>query len=114
MDNCIPTKEVRCYPNNKPWVTSDLKTQLNEKKKAFRSGDQAELKRVQRELKHSISSCSITKNNYRRKLEYKLENNNTRDVWSGMRGITDFQRKGGDAAEGNEQQANKFNLFFFF
>ncbi|KAK0132218.1 hypothetical protein N1851_032982 [Merluccius polli] len=24
IDNTIPTKEVRCYPNNKPWVTSDL------------------------------------------------------------------------------------------
>ncbi|XP_040886592.1 uncharacterized protein LOC121176566 isoform X1 [Toxotes jaculatrix] len=22
-DNSIPTKKVRCYPNNKPWVTSD-------------------------------------------------------------------------------------------
>ena len=35
----FPTKEVRYYPNNKPWVTSDLKAQLNEKKRAFRSGD---------------------------------------------------------------------------
>ena len=109
MDNTIPTKEVRCYPNNKPWVTSDLKALLNEKKRAFRSGDRAELKRVQRELKHSIRE---SKEKYRRKLEFKLENNNTRDVWRGMREITGFQRRGGGTAEGNVQRANEFNLFF--
>ena len=53
-----------------------------------------------------------SKENYRRKLESKLENNNTRDVWRGMSEITGFQRKGGGTAEGNEQRANEFNLFF--
>ncbi|KAK0132030.1 hypothetical protein N1851_033180 [Merluccius polli] len=54
IDNAIPTKKGHCYPNNKPWVTSDLKALLNQKKRAFRSGDRAELKQVQRELKRSI------------------------------------------------------------
>ncbi|MED6237053.1 Mitofusin-2, partial [Ataeniobius toweri] len=31
-------RTVRCFPNNKPWITSDLKDLLN-KKKAFREGD---------------------------------------------------------------------------
>ena len=84
-----PTLEVRCYPSNKPWVTSDLKALLNEKKRAFRSGYCAE--RFQRELKLSIRE---SKENYRRKLESKLENNNARDVWGGMREITGFQREG--------------------
>ena len=44
IDNTIPTKEVRCYPDNKPWLTSDLRALLNEKKRAFRSGDGAQLK----------------------------------------------------------------------
>lgn len=30
---------VCCFPNNKPWITSDLKVLLNNKKKAFRAGD---------------------------------------------------------------------------
>ncbi|XP_059201627.1 uncharacterized protein LOC131981368 [Centropristis striata] len=81
-----------------------------EKKRAFRSRDSAELKRVQRELKRSIRE---SKDKYRRKLEHKLEDNNTRDVWSGMREITGFQRRGGGAAvEGNVERANELNLFF--
>ncbi|KAI3360661.1 hypothetical protein L3Q82_002527 [Scortum barcoo] len=34
-----PVKTVRCYPNNKPWVTREVKTVLNKKKAAFRSRD---------------------------------------------------------------------------
>ena len=59
----------------------------------------SQTQRVQRELKHSNRE---SKENYRRKLELKLENNNTMDVWRGMREITCFQRRGGGTAEGNE------------
>ena len=37
MDITIPTKEVHCYPNNKPWVPSDPKALLNKKKRADQS-----------------------------------------------------------------------------
>ena len=37
-DIIMPARTVRCYPNNKPWITSDLKALLNKKKRAFRSG----------------------------------------------------------------------------
>ena len=35
----IRSKQVRLYPNNKPWVTKHLKICLNKKKLAFLSGD---------------------------------------------------------------------------
>lgn len=35
VDSVIPVKNVRCYPNNKPWVTKDLKHFLNLKKNSF-------------------------------------------------------------------------------
>ncbi|XP_076038416.1 uncharacterized protein LOC143023691 [Oratosquilla oratoria] len=35
----VPIKEVKTYPNNKPWVTKDLKIWLNEKKIALSSGN---------------------------------------------------------------------------
>lgn len=43
-----------CFPNNKPWVTPELKTLLTEKNRVFRSGDKEELRRVQRELRWEI------------------------------------------------------------
>ena len=35
-ENIVPTKRVKCFANNKPWVTKGLKTILNEKKQAFK------------------------------------------------------------------------------
>ena len=29
IDNTVPQKMVKCFPNNKPWVTKDLKPLLN-------------------------------------------------------------------------------------
>ena len=84
MTNCIteyirfcehttmPTRTVRCFPNNKPWITNDLKALLNKKKRAFRSGDREELRRVQHELRDMLRACKDT---YRRKLEAKLQQN---------------------------------------
>ena len=81
----MPTRTVRCFPNNKPWITNDLKALLNKKKRAFRSGDREELRRVQHELRDMLRAC---KDAYRRKLEAKLQQNNVRDVWTGMKQIT--------------------------
>ncbi len=48
VDTTIPTTEVRCFPNNKPWITRDLKALLNKKKRAFKGRDKEEVKRVQK------------------------------------------------------------------
>ena len=37
-ETVIKTKSVPVYPNNKPWVTKDLKVHLNQKKLAFFEG----------------------------------------------------------------------------
>ncbi|KAK0145761.1 RNA-directed DNA polymerase from mobile element jockey [Merluccius polli] len=81
VENTVPSKLVRCFPNNKPWVTSEIKTLLNEKKRVFRLGDKEELRRVQKELRQKIRKG---KDNYRRKLEKQLEQKNARDVWRGL------------------------------
>lgn len=53
VENTVPTKRVRCFSNNKPWVTPELKALLNEKKRAFKSGDKEELRRVKKDLKYN-------------------------------------------------------------
>ncbi|KAI3373182.1 hypothetical protein L3Q82_006507 [Scortum barcoo] len=51
MDTVVPVRSVRCFANNKPWITSDIKGLLNQKKKAFKDGDTQELKQIQKELR---------------------------------------------------------------
>ena len=108
VDTIVPTRTVRCFPNNKPWITSDLKKLLNIKKKAFRDGDRELLKSTQKQLKIQTKRC---KEDYRRKLESQLQQNNVRDVWSGMKKITGFKLKE-DQTDGGLDRANELNMFF--
>ncbi|KAI3359123.1 hypothetical protein L3Q82_002667 [Scortum barcoo] len=72
-DTTVPARTVHCFSNNKPWITRDLKALLNKKKRAFRAGDREEQRRVQHKLRDMLRTC---KDNYRRKLEAKLQQNN--------------------------------------
>lgn len=58
---------------------------------AFQSKDKKEMRRIQRgDLKAELRRA---KEAFRRKLEAKLQQNNTRDVWTGTRGNNWLQRK---------------------
>ncbi|KAI3376306.1 hypothetical protein L3Q82_016414, partial [Scortum barcoo] len=84
-ETTVPTKRVQCFSNNKPWVTPDLRALLQEKRRAFQSGDRDELRRVQRDLKRKIKECKAS---YRRKMEDHLQQNNAREVWRGLQAIS--------------------------
>ncbi|KAK0135417.1 RNA-directed DNA polymerase from mobile element jockey [Merluccius polli] len=107
-DTVVPTRTMRCFPNNKPWITSDLKALLNKKKRAFRTGDREELRKVQCEVRDMLRIC---KDSYRRKLEAKLQQNNVRDVWRGMKTITGMNG-GVRQTSGGMDRANQLNQFF--
>ena len=53
-DMIVPTKEVIMYPNNKPWINSENKALLNEKKKAFANGDHMQQRVIQSQLNKKI------------------------------------------------------------
>lgn len=59
LDAVIPVKPVKCFPNNKPWITSEVKAVLNRKKRAFKNKDPEEMRRAQRELKICIKELRI-------------------------------------------------------
>ncbi|KAL4004522.1 MFS transporter (thymic stromal cotransporter) [Sarotherodon galilaeus] len=85
VDNTVPTRTVRCFSNNKPWITPEIKAVLKQKRRAFKSKDKEELKRVQRELRGLIRNG---KDSYRQKMENQLQQNNVGEVWRGLRTIS--------------------------
>uniref|UniRef100_A0A8C6NVM8 Reverse transcriptase domain-containing protein n=1 Tax=Nothobranchius furzeri TaxID=105023 RepID=A0A8C6NVM8_NOTFU len=108
VDDINPTRTVRCFANNKPSITSEMKNLLKEKKRAFKEGGRELLRSIQKQLKIKIRD---SKEAYRKKMENKLQRNNIRDVWSGMKKITGFkQRK--DCTDGSLDTANELNKFF--
>lgn len=68
-DNNMPAWTMHHFPN-KSWITSELKALLN-KKRAFRSGDREELRRVQHELMNwTITGGSLRPNSSRTSERY--------------------------------------------
>uniref|UniRef100_A0A3B1JI52 Reverse transcriptase domain-containing protein n=1 Tax=Astyanax mexicanus TaxID=7994 RepID=A0A3B1JI52_ASTMX len=109
MDIVVPVKTVRCFANNKPWITSNVKGLLNKKKRAFKENNQEELRSVQRELKVHLREA---KESYRKKVEQKLRENDMREVWNGMKTITGCKQRMDSAADGEVERANEFNTFY--
>ncbi|XP_017560818.1 uncharacterized protein LOC108431875 [Pygocentrus nattereri] len=109
MDTVVPVRTVRCFPNNKPWITSDVKDLLNKKKRAFKDKNQEELRNVQRELKSCLKEAKET---YRKKVEQKLHNNNMKEVWDSMRTITGCKPRSDSVTAGGVERANELNLFY--
>ena len=46
---------------------------------------------------------------YKKKVERQLENNNTTEVWRGMRTIPGYRLKNSESVEGDVDRANTFN-----
>ena len=111
-DSCIPTKEVKVYSNNKPWITSNIKSIINKKKGLFRAGKYEELKGVTKELKKAIKE---EKTVYRDKIEGHFTDNNMKRVWEGMRlmsGYSNSNSKSSQLPNCSEIYANDLNNFY--
>ena len=81
-NNIVSTKRVKCYGNNKPWITKELKALLKEKKKAYQTGNNEDKHRIQRQLKNKIKD---KKKQFKVKIESKLKANDTKQVWRDMK-----------------------------
>ena len=78
----IPQKTVKMFPNNKPWITKNIKGIINRKKLAFLKNDKEEYRSVQKELQEEIRK---EKEPYKNKIESHFTYNNMTRVWSGMK-----------------------------
>src|SRR4029434_7919197 len=56
-DTVTAAKRIRVYPNQKPWMTSKVKTLLQERNSAFRSGDKALYSTARANLKRGIKDA---------------------------------------------------------
>ena len=58
-ETVIKTTSVHVYPNNKPWVTKDLKVHLNQKKLAFLTGKKKEYKEKEKEFRKNAGAARL-------------------------------------------------------
>lgn len=85
IQNVVPTKSVKVYPNNKPWVTKELKSLLNEKKRALTHNNKDVLKQVQKRLNKGIADCKFK---YKKKVENMFKSRDPKNAWKGLNSLT--------------------------
>ena len=86
-NNVITSKEIKCYPNNKPWVSKELKELLNLKKKAFLEKDQNKIKETSKLLKLKIAEG---KKRYKEKIEHSFRSNDIKTTWASLKKATGY------------------------
>ena len=90
VDMLIPTREVKQYPNNKPWVTKDIKEYINEKKRIYHTGDRDSLRALHTQLKSKITEG---KRVFKEKVEHLFKTNQSKDAWKGVKVLSGYQTK---------------------
>lgn len=55
----VPTKEIKIYPNNKSYVTRDIKKVINTRKVAFKDKDFGALKQTEKIINNSVKCTDI-------------------------------------------------------
>ncbi len=85
IDDVVPTKTIRIYPNQKPWINSDVRSALSVRTSAFKSGNTDDRKQASYDLRRSIKAAK------RNNVEEHFNNNNPRSMWQGINNITDFK-----------------------
>lgn len=109
MDNVTVNKIIRVFPNQKPWMTSQVYKLLKDRKAAFRSGDRALYSAARANLKRGIKDA---KRDYKNKVEDHFTDGKPRQVWQGFQHLTNF--RGSSCAAGNSSAplAEELNCFF--
>ena len=83
----LERKEVKVFPNNKPWVTSDLRKFIVDKHKSYGKEDYRIKKKL---LNDKIKSA---KDLYKEKVEELFKQNNPKDAWKGLKVLTGVENE---------------------
>ena len=113
IKNCVDTvtvnKRIRVFPNQKPWMTSEVQSLLKQRNAAFRSGDKALYSTARANLKRGIRTA---KSAYKRKIEDHFTEKDPRKMWQGLQHLTNYKGHNQVAAEADASLAEELNLFF--
>ncbi len=108
IEDVVSTKTICIYPNQKPWINSDVPSALSARTSVFKSRNTDDQKQASYDLRRSIKAA---KRQYKNKVEEQFNTNNTRSMWQGINNITGF--KGNKPATGNIALYRKSSILFY-
>ncbi|KAI4898534.1 hypothetical protein NFI96_016280 [Prochilodus magdalenae] len=89
-DDIVPKLSVRTFPNQKPWINTEVQAKLRAQTTAYRTGDLASYMKARFDLQRTIR---LAKRNYRDRVESIYLGSDLRHMLNGLCVITDY--KGG-------------------
>ena len=106
----IPIKRIRIYPNNKRFVSKDIKDIINTRKVAFKNKDAIKCRQLDKVLKIKLREA---KQVHRNQLEENFKEKNPKRLWDNMKKMTGMSSSNKPIVTGNELMfANELNDFF--
>ena len=79
------------YPNDKPWITRQLKSTMREEREAFNDDDKERVREMNGRLQNEIAGAKRKYKDY--KLESCFEANNPRGAWKCLEIMTHYSQK---------------------
>ena len=92
MENITTTKQIRVFPNNKPWMNRGVRLLLKTRNTAFHSGDVQRYKTARANLKRGIMDAKAA---YKQKIEDLFSSSDPRRAWQGIRHIRNYNHQFG-------------------
>ena len=93
-DNFVPTVTVRTYPNQKPWITGNIRTELKGRAAAFKKWDSNPVYNLIRNPAMPSDEPSNRQSvNTGPRLKSYYTGYDTRRMWQGLQTIIDYKGK---------------------
>uniref|UniRef100_A0A3B1K914 Reverse transcriptase domain-containing protein n=1 Tax=Astyanax mexicanus TaxID=7994 RepID=A0A3B1K914_ASTMX len=89
IEDVTVSKTITSRPNQKPWMTAEVRALLRSRDKAFKSGDRAGLRTARAKLSRGIREAKRT---YAKKIPAHFQDTtDTRRMWQGIQTITNYK-----------------------
>jgi hypothetical protein len=110
IEDVVPTVTVHTYPNQKPWITGNIRTELKGRAAAFKVRDSnPEAYKKCYALRRTIKQAKCQ---YRAKIESHYTGSDARLMWQGLQTITDYNGKHSHELPSDTSLPDELNHFY--
>jgi hypothetical protein len=111
IEDVVPTVTVCTFPNQKPWITGSIRTEIKGRAATFkvRDSNPKAYKKSRYALRRTIKQ---TKRQYRAKIESYYTVSDARRMWQGLRTITDYKGEHSCELPSDTSLADELNHFY--
>jgi hypothetical protein len=111
IDDVIPTVTVCTYPNQKPWITGNICTELKGRAVAFKKQDSS-TEAFKKSAMPSDLTTKKAKHQYRTKIESYYTGSDARRMWQQLQTITDYKGKHSHELPSDTSLPDELNYFY--